>query len=54
MECLLIVASIKGSKLLFIICLLSSAIERVRGSVPRVFAEVSGIATLDCFGEIFP
>ena len=37
-ECLLFVAGIKGSKLLLIICLLSSARERASGSAPRVFA----------------
>ena len=36
-ECLSFVASIKGNKLLFIICLLSSARERASGSAPRVF-----------------
>ena len=36
-ECLLFVASIKGSKLVFIICLLSSASERASGSAPHVF-----------------
>ena len=40
-ECLLFVGSIKGSKLLFIMCLLSSANERAIGSAPRVFLHKS-------------
>ena len=47
-ECLLFVASIKGNKLLFIICLLSSARERASGSALRVFLHKNRAV---CFAE---
>ena len=51
-ECLLFLASIKGSKFLFIICLLSSASERASGSAPSVFctrASRAGCTSIEQF-----